>query len=393
MKIALIAPSSIPSRRANSVQVMKMAQALTILGHSVCVLSPGEPGKEKEPPPDWEFLARHYGLLQPFPFQILPSQPSLRRYDFSLRAVSWARQNGCDLVYTRLIQAAALSSILGMSTILEVHDLPSGRIGPLIFRSFLRGHGARRLVIITRALAHDLTDRLAIPPPGEAASGAFTVIAPDGVDLARFENLAAPIEARLSLKLFQDKSTFTAGYTGHLYAGRGIELLVNMAANLPHINFLIAGGEPSDVERVKREIDDRKLENIHLTGFIPNNQLAHYQSACDVLLMPYQQKVAASSGGDISHYLSPMKLFEYLACERPILCSDLPVLREILVQEVNAILLPPGEIDSWLTALEALRKNPELRIKLAKQARETANHYTWESRAKLILMNINPRQG
>jgi glycosyltransferase involved in cell wall biosynthesis len=393
MKIALIAPSSIPSRRANSIQVMKMAQAITQLGHSVAVLSPAEPGKEKEPLPDWELLAGIYGLVQPFAFQILPSAPSLRRYDFSLRAVSWARQNNCDLVYTRLIQAAALSSSLGMPTILEVHDLPGGRIGPLIFRSFLRGRGARRLVVITRALADDLTVRLSIPPPGEAASGAFTVIAPDGVDLARFENLAAPIEARRSLNLFQDVSTFTAGYTGHLYAGRGIEFLINIAENLSHVNFLIVGGEPPDVERVKREIDRRNLKNILLTGFIPNNRLPIYQAACDVLLMPYQHKVAASSGGDISRYLSPMKLFEYLACERPILCSDLLVLREILDQEVNAILLPSQEIESWLTSLEALRHNPELRIQLAKQARETANHYTWESRAKLVLMNINPKQG
>lgn len=391
MKIALIAPSSVPSRRANTVQVMKMAQALTQLGHSVFVLSPGEPGKEKSPPPAWEMLAEHYGLEEPFDFQILPSQPSLRRYDFSLMAVAWARQHHCELVYTRLIQAAALSSSLGMSTILEVHDLPNGRIGPLIFRSFLHGHGARRLVVITRALAHDLTDRLAIPLPGQAASGAFTVIAPDGVDLARFENLASPLEARRSLKLFKDEATFTAGYTGHLYAGRGIELLVNMAANLTHINFLIVGGEPSDVERVRREIERRKLENILLTGFIPNNQLPLYQSACDVLLMPYQHKVAASSGGDISHYLSPMKLFEYLACERPILCSDLPVLREVLVQEGNAILLPAGDIDAWTEALKTLRETPELRIQLAKQARETANHYTWESRAKLILMNIQEK--
>jgi glycosyltransferase involved in cell wall biosynthesis len=280
-----------------------------------------------------------------------------------------------------------------MPTILEVHDLPGGRIGPLIFRSFLRGRGARRLVVITRALADDLTVRLSIPPPGEAASGAFTVIAPDGVDLARFENLAAPIEARRSLNLFQDVSTFTAGYTGHLYAGRGIEFLINIAENLSHVNFLIVGGEPPDVERVKREIDRRNLKNILLTGFIPNNRLPIYQAACDVLLMPYQHKVAASSGGDISRYLSPMKLFEYLACERPILCSDLLVLREILDQEVNAILLPSQEIESWLTSLEALRHNPELRIQLAKQARETANHYTWESRAKLVLMNINPKQG
>jgi glycosyltransferase involved in cell wall biosynthesis len=393
MKIALIAPSSIPSLRANSIQIMKMAQALSQAGHAVHVLAPGEAGKEKNYKINWETLAEHYGLQETFSFQLLPSYPSFRRYDFSLRSVYWAQRNGCDLVYTRLMQAAALASIIGLPTILEVHDLPSGRNGPWVFRTFLYGSGARRLVVITRALANELSLRLSSPPSGEADAGAFTIIAPDGVDLARYENLPTPIEARRILNLFRDETTFTAGYTGHLYPGRGIDLLLNLAENLPQVHFLIVGGEPTDVERLKKEVLEKDLENTRLTGFVPNSRLPLYQAACDVLLMPYQHKVAASSGGDISHYLSPMKLFEYLACERPILCSDLPVLREVLIQETNAILLPPEKPNAWISALDRLCKSPELRLQLAKQARLTANNYTWDARARMILTNLNPRRG
>jgi glycosyltransferase involved in cell wall biosynthesis len=247
--------------------------------------------------------------------------------------------------------------------------------------------------VITRALANELSLRLSSPPSGEADAGAFTIIAPDGVDLARYENLPTPIEARRILNLFRDETTFTAGYTGHLYPGRGIDLLLNLAENLPQVHFLIVGGEPTDVERLKKEVLEKDLENTRLTGFVPNSRLPLYQAACDVLLMPYQHKVAASSGGDISHYLSPMKLFEYLACERPILCSDLPVLREVLIQETNAILLPPEKPNAWISALDRLCKSPELRLQLAKQARLTANNYTWDARARMILTNLNPRRG
>jgi len=94
------------------------------------------------------------------------------------------------------------------------------------------------------------------------------------------------------------------------------------------VSFLLAGGEPEDVAALREKSANLGLSNVILTGFIPNADLPIYQAACDILLMPYQSQVAASSGGDIARYLSPMKLFEYLACGKPILSSDLPVLRE-----------------------------------------------------------------
>ncbi len=391
MKIALIAPTTIPARRANTVQVMKMAQALTRLGHEVHVLSPNYPGQGIQEPATWKMLAEHYGLdsQNKFAFHLLPANPAWRRYDYSLRAVQWARKNRCDLVYTRLMQAAALSSLSGRPTILEVHDLPSGRTGPLILRSFLRGRGARRLVVITQALSRDLSSQLGAPPPGEASSGAFCIVAPDGVDLERYRMLPNPKEARRAIKrLSQDAERFTVGYTGHLYAGRGVDLILTLAERLEQFQFLLVGGEPADIERLEQEIQHRKIQNVVLTGFIPNQQLPLYQAACDVLLMPYGQKIAASSGGDIARYLSPMKLFEYMACERPILCSDLPVLREVLNND-NAVLIPPGEPDCWAAALESLRDSPEQRVKLAHQARIDSTRYTWEARAENILMNID----
>jgi glycosyltransferase involved in cell wall biosynthesis len=126
------------------------------------------------------------------------------------------------------------------------------------------------------------------------------------------------------------------------------------------------------------------LENLTLLGFISNTRLPLYQAACEALLMPYQRQVAASSGGDIARYLSPMKVFEYLACGRAILSSDLPVLREVLNPE-NAILLPMEDIDAWATAIRNLQENPVFCARLAEQARRDAQKYSWEARARHIL--------
>jgi glycosyltransferase involved in cell wall biosynthesis len=244
----------------------------------------------------------------------------------------------------------------------------------------MNGSGARRLVVITRSLAASLEREL-----GVSLSPPFTLVAADGVDLTRYANLPAAPEARLRLEMLQSRQTcFTAGYTGHLYTGRGGELMVELAARHPDISFLLVGGEQPDIARLQAQADNRRLDNVILTGFIPNADLPLYQAASDVLLMPYQKHVAASSGGDIAAYLSPMKLFEYLACGRTILSSDLPVLREVLNPD-NAVLLDPEDIESWSTTLRLLQNDPQRREILGEHARRDASFYTWEARARAIL--------
>jgi glycosyltransferase involved in cell wall biosynthesis len=120
---------------------------------------------------------------------------------------------------------------------------------------------------------------------------------------------------------------------------------------------------------------------------VPNAEIPKYQSACDVLLMPYQPQVSASSGGDIGRYLSPMKLFEYLACGRAICSSNLLVLQEILSPEA-AVLLPPDDLESWIAAIDELRKNPTLRRELGDKARATAKLYSWQARAEKIFEGV-----
>jgi glycosyltransferase involved in cell wall biosynthesis len=384
MKIAVVAPTSIPARRANTVQVMKMSQALAGLGHEVHLAAPGDPPAGKSPEQIWQELARHYGVRQPFPVDWLPAHPRLRRYDFGLRAVRWARSWRADLLYTRLPQAAAIASQIGMPVIFELHDLPQGQVGPWLLRRFLNGRGARRLVSISRVLADDLAGRF-----GERAAS-LTLVAPDAVDLERYAGLPAPPEARCALNrlgLPLPEGRFTAGYTGHLYPGRGEGLLLALAERLPEVSFLLVGGEPGDVAHVQAEARSRGLDNVNLTGFVPNAELSAYQAACEALLMPYEGRVEASSGGDISRYLSPMKLFEYLACGRAILASDLPVFREVLTEE-NAILLPTGNVNAWEAALRLLQANPERRHDLGIQARQAASRHTWDARARRILEGL-----
>lgn len=382
MRIALAAPTPLPARRANTVQVMKQAQALVRLGHDLHLAAPGEP-PAGEP---WAALQAHYGLNVQFPVRWLPVWAPLRSYDYAFQAVGWALSLQAELLWTRHPQTAALAAGLGVRTIYEIHDLPHGRTAGWLLRRSLTGRGTRRLAVITQALADALQAQF--PHPAYAR---LLRIAPDGVDLERYADLPEPVLARRQLVERGavpglNPSRFTAGYTGHLYAGRGAELLLELARRLPEINFLLVGGEPQDVERLRVQADG--LPNLFLTGFVPNADLPRYQAACEALLMPYQERVSASSGGDIGRFLSPMKLFEYLACGRVILSSNLPVFGEVLADGENAVLLPPADVTAWAQTLAELPAEPARRARLSAAARQTAARYTWEARTQTVLEGL-----
>jgi glycosyltransferase involved in cell wall biosynthesis len=314
----------------------------------------------------------------------------MRSYDFGLKSVRRSRDLGAELIYTRLPQSAAFGSRFGISTIYEIHDLPKGRMGPLMLRWFLKGDGARALVVITSALRYAVEEKYGKLLNDGKGHAVPLIVEPDGVDLARYQKIPNTQDARnsLSKSLLLQPSSFVVGYTGHLYPGRGSDMILAIAVQLPDVHFLLVGGETPDVNRVRQKVDGLGLKNISLTGFIPNAEIAHYQAACDVLLMPYQRMVAASSGGDIAKYLSPMKLFEYMACGRPIISSDLPVLKEILNQE-NAILLSPDDLAAWVNAIKDLRTNPEKGAVLAAQAQRDVQKYSWESRAQNLISALH----
>ncbi|UCF62471.1 MAG: glycosyltransferase [Anaerolineaceae bacterium] len=303
----------------------------------------------------------------------------LRRYDFCLLALLDAVIWQADLFYVWPLQGAAIASRLGLSTALEIHDLPSGNFGPWLFRNFLRGSGARRLLPITDALRYWLAREYKI-----SLKEPFTVVSPLAVDIDQYTDLPTAEVARRELDM---EEAFTAGYTGHLYPGRGIDLLMELARRNPKMRFLWAGGEAVAIELWRKRLSNAGIKNVHMMGFVPNTQLPLIQAACDVLMLPHERRVSASGGGDIARFTSPMKMFEYLATGRAILTSDLPVLREVL-NEDNAVLIAPEDIDAWNGALRVLEVNEDKRRALGNQARNDAVKYSWVERARRALEGL-----
>ena len=373
MRIACISASQVPSNTANSIQMMKACHGLASLGHEVHLFVPGNQSFT------WEELARHYGLRTSFEINGLPVQPRLKRYDFAWKAVREARRLQVDLLYTWVLQSAWLGTRQDIPVLLEVHDRPTGKLGRRMFGWFLHSNSPKRVLSITQTLANFLErDYQYHFLPGELVIGA------NGVDLEQYENLPDPVQARRLLRL---PSQVTAGYTGHFYAGRGMEVLVQLAQRNPETNFLWVGGRPEDVLRWQERLKSLGVGNVLLTGFVDQEHLPLYQAAADILLMPYERSIAGSSGGNSVDICSPMKMFDYMAAGRAIITSDLPVIREVL-NEQNALFCVPEAIDSWDGALKKLLQSPEIRSDLARQARQNIKQFTWSARASRALDGI-----
>ncbi len=364
MKILAIAMSRIPAPNANGIQVMKVCQALTQLGHDLTLLVPDMKA--------WggtrDDLKSFYGLEKTFDVRWLRSNS---RRSFTWQAVREAQKENPDLIYTWSPQSAVFALLHRLPTTFELHEPPLGRFGPLWYRAFLRIRGEKKLIVITKALEDVLARTYGLPPN--------TVVAPNGIDLERYDSLPSPQLARRELG-FADAPTVIC--TGHLYAGRGVETFLAVAEKSPKTQFVWVGGKQADVDAWRGKADGQK--NVKFTGFVSQAELPLYQSAADVLIAPYESKISGSSGGDSASVASPMKLFDYMAAKRAIITSDLPVIREILDEE-SALFVPPDDVDAWHAAITRLVVDDFLREKLAKNAHARVEEYTWLARQKKIL--------
>lgn len=365
MTLVYLAQSRIPSRDANGIHVMRMCGALAALGHDVHLLVPNYRRATLV-----DDIYDYYGVSPAFAVRWLPEAPGrgrVHRYAYS--AARLARTLKPDLVYARSLKACLLAARLGLPVALECHAIPQGVDGilfALLFRLLPSGR-LLRVVAVSDALRRALEARF----PAVASK---VVVAHDAAD---------PLPTRPSpFPLRPDR--FNVGYVGHLYRGKGMTTIVTLARRCPWADFHVVGGSEAEIDLWR----DRTaaVANLTLHGFVAPSRVAGFMSACDALLAPYDTVVAGVGGGDIAAWMSPLKLFEYMSSGKAIVCSDLPVLREVLEHRGTALLVPPEEPDGWVSALEELRDAPLLGARLGQAAlRRFTDRHTWSARARRVL--------
>lgn len=376
MKIAYLSGSKIPSRMANSIHVVKMCQAFAKNGHDVILMVPRRKGVESDVHDVFSF----YGVESCFKIVHLAWLPvKAKGYVYGYLAAKKAKTWQADLVYGRNLIGCSLAGLMGMPVIFESHaPVNNGnRLSRWMFRKLVHAAGFHKLVVIT----HSLKKYYLACHPSLADK---VQVVPDGADPVSDDVEPATLP--------RQDNRLCVGYVGQLYPGKGMEVVERLARACPWADFHVVGGTDRDVDAWKARI--ASLSNVFLHGFKSPVEAERYRLAADVLLAPYQGNLSAqdceNGGLDIAKWMSPLKIFEYMAAGKAIVCSDLPVLREILTHNANALLVSPGDIPAWERSLVSLRDDRELRLRLGGAARaDFLAHYTWAQRAASVLCDVS----
>jgi glycosyltransferase involved in cell wall biosynthesis len=389
MSVYYISPSTAPARTANSIHVFNMCEAMDFLGYKVTLFIHSKSFNQEI---NQNIILDFYGIRPDSGIKVsIYRSRSLKGVELNIAIRSvfrflWdcSRGNPPHTIVSRNIYAAVMYAfIFRRKVTYEVHSPESG------FRKSLQKclllSPKVQTVVISKALRKIICDTYGISTkrihvfPDAAKSGLCLV---DKSERSKIQT--NHLGAMLNLFSY-DK---VVGYFGHLYSGRGIDVIEGLASKNPNHIFLVYGGNEEEISYFQKH---NLNNNLFFMGYVFPVKVHELMSMMDVLLMPYQTTVSIGiEGVDTSQWMSPMKMFEYMSCGVPIISSNLPVLREVLVDGHNSLLVEPDVIDDWSDALQRISGTTDLEERLGVNAyKDYKEKYTWNIRAKGILELFN----
>lgn len=362
------------SRDGQAVHITGLTEALRERGHEVTIIAPeatrrqsfgaGGAGvalvRRRLPPALGELLELAYSVL------------AYRRLD-----AAWRRERP-DVLYERynlfLPAGVWLRERRGVPLLLEVNSpLYDERrtFGRLQLQRLARWserrawRGADLVLPVTGELA------TIVSAAGVPCERVLTI--PNGIDPRRFATLPRSDDAKVALDL-QDR--LVLGFTGFVRDWHRLDLVIDwLAATAPRAAVLLVVGDGPARDELLAHARRRGVDaQLRLTGVVPHDQVPAHLAAFDVALQP-----AATP------YASPLKLFEYMASGRAIVAPDQPAIREVLRDDHDALLVPPGGA-ALAAALDRLVADGALRARLGEAARETVvrRGFTWAHNAERV---------
>lgn len=224
-----------------------------------------------------------------------------------------------------------------------------------LYRPLLNRTLRRADAIIAPTPAHISASRQ-LDPVRETAR--FRIV-PFGFELARFRDrpaLAEDIRRRYGGEFL----LFALGR--HVYY-KGFEFLIRALASVPQARLALGGQGPltGDLQRVAR--DAGVAERVDFVGRIPDAELPAWYHACDVFCLPSVEPAEAFGIVQV----------EAMACGRPVLCCQLGNgVNWVNRDGETGIAVPPADVGALAAALERLRADPELALRLGEAGRQRA---------------------
>jgi len=392
-KLTYIFNARLPTEKAHGYQVGKMCEAFAENGVEVLLMHPYR--QQSDALTQGTNLFEYYGLRKTFQVRILPNCDVVRLERFfssgipaslffahaflwALYASVEARRRTADVYYTRDSVVAYWLLRLGLPTIYEEHVVPKRAQRWLLRR--ITHHPSLRLVVAVTSFIKARFISLGF-------SEKQVVVLPDAVDISLFSGLPSKETCRKQLGLEPNRTII--GYVGRFQTmemEKGIPELVKAMALLPFVNgsepLLVCLGGPMDAVPAYLKlaygmgVPERRLKFIDRVAQV---DVPYWIRAFDIAVAPFP------TNEHYAYFMSPLKLFEYMAAGVPIVTSDLPSIREVLAHGENAWLVEPGNEEALAQGIIRVLQDAVLSTKLATNARQAVDRFTWERRARAIL--------
>ena len=166
-------------------------------------------------------------------------------------------------------------------------------------------------------------------------------------------------------------------YIGSFHEGKGVERIASIAKKMKNINFHLYG----DKLFLNKNYN---IKNLKFFDFIPYKKVPEVLSKYKIALMPYNDSVKGRlKNTNLVNYMSPLKMFDYLAASKIILASNLKVYKHVLKNKFNSILIKNND-DDWKYWINKIFTSSSKFEYLKKNARKTAMNFTWKKRSKKI---------
>lgn len=375
-KIFIIFHGRFPSEKAASLFAAKSAESFGREGIETTLVVPRRISRIRRNPYEYYNLENNFKVVY-LPTIDLFNIPLLRAVAFGVSFLIFSiftflflllKARRDDFIYSNESLVIFLSSFYFTNTLYELHDFPEQKM--FFYRSLFKR--SRHILSHNKWKMERLGSFFGVPK-------AKIILERNAVDIEEFDIPITKEKAREKLGLPLSKKIVV--YTGHLYSWKGVDTLAEAAKILPEVLVVFVGGTVPDVKRFKGMYGS--VENIMLAGHKDHSEIPYWQKAGDVLVLPNTAKE------DISKfYTSPMKLFEYMASERPVVASRIPSIMEIL-NEKNAVLVEPDNPEALASAISDIIGNREKCKAISIQARLDVEEHAWDKRAKRILAFIS----
>jgi glycosyltransferase involved in cell wall biosynthesis len=191
----------------------------------------------------------------------------------------------------------------------------------------------------------------------------------EGVAPERLHVLPLGVDTELFRPATRARSeTLTVGFVGQITQRKGISyLLAAFGALRPRRARLLMVGRPVGSSR------PWMLEGVEHHSAVARWDLPHFYAQMDVFVLP-----SLIEG-------FPMTALEAMACGVPVIVSENTFGTDVVIDGYNGYVVPIRNVDTIVDRIRLLADDESLRLSMARNARATAERYTWDIYGRRLL--------